>query len=60
MFGHTLGATVVLGWVERPDGPATDEWLREGTYEVEIAWERVPAELHLRPAYDPSGARLRA
>jgi len=60
MFGHTLGATVVLGWVERPDGPATEEWLREGTYEVEIAWERVPAELHLRPAYDPSGSRLRA
>lgn len=59
MFGHTLGASVVLGWVERSDGPATDEWLAEGTYEVEIAWERVPAEIHLRPAYDPSGVRPR-
>ncbi|GIU99018.1 MAG: hypothetical protein KatS3mg014_0634 [Actinomycetota bacterium] len=59
MFGHTLGATVVLGWVERRDGEATDAWLAEGSYEVEIAWERVPATLHLRPAYDPTGSRLR-
>lgn len=59
MFGHTLGACVVLGWVERPDGPVTEGWLREGSYEVEVAWERVPATLHLRPPYDPSGSRLR-
>ncbi len=60
MFGHTLGACVALGWVERRDGPVTDEWLAEGSYEVEIAWERVPARLHLRPAYDPTGSRLRS
>jgi heterotetrameric sarcosine oxidase gamma subunit len=60
MFGHTLGRCVCLGYVERPDGPATDEWVAGGRYEVEIAWERVPARVHLRPAYDPEGRRLRA
>ena len=30
-----------------------------GRYELEVATERVPATLHLRPLYDPAMARVK-
>jgi hypothetical protein len=31
-----------------------------GTYELEVATERVPCEVTLRPLYDPAMARIKA
>ncbi len=56
--GHTLGHAIGYGYVRRPEG-VTPEWLLAGTYQLEIAGERVPARANLTPFYDPTGARTR-
>ena len=45
----------------RPQSPraSTPPSCASGRYELEVATERVPATLHLRPLYDPSGQRIR-
>jgi glycine cleavage system T protein len=56
MFGHTLGAAIGLGYVTvEPGGdPLT------GSFEIEVAGDRVPATATLRPFYDPTSERLKA
>ena len=44
--------------MRNPDGVST-EYLTSGTYELEVATERVPAKLHLQPLYDPKNERVR-
>nr|ABZ09414.1 putative glycine cleavage T-protein (aminomethyl transferase) [uncultured marine microorganism HF4000_APKG8C21] len=57
-FGHTLGRSVGMGYVAA-EGVDT-EFIRGGTYEIEIATERFPASPSLRPPYDPRSLRVRA
>jgi 4-methylaminobutanoate oxidase (formaldehyde-forming) len=61
-FGHTLGASVGLGYVERdePTESVTREYVEAGTWEIEIAGTRHPARASLRPLYDPKGERIRS
>jgi 4-methylaminobutanoate oxidase (formaldehyde-forming) len=59
MYGHTIGAPLALGYVANPDGPADRDFLESGTYEVEVACERIPATLSLTPFYDPRSTRVR-
>jgi glycine cleavage system T protein len=59
MFGHTIGRPLGLGYVSNADGVASPEWVKSGTYELEIAAQRFPAEASLQPFYDPSGAHIR-
>ena len=58
-FGHTLGRCVGLALLESPDGIDAD-FIRTGRWEIDVAGERWAATPHLKPAYDPSGARVRA
>ncbi|MGO4723222.1 MULTISPECIES: GcvT family protein [unclassified Inquilinus] len=58
-FGHTLGKPIGLGYVRDPAGLDPDA-VRAGTYELEVAAERVPCTLHLEPLYDPAMARVKA
>ena len=58
-FGHTLGVSVGMGYVENPNGVIND-WIRNGTYELEVAAERFPAKVWLTGPYDPRGRRVRA
>ena len=58
-YGFTLGGGVGLAWVHGPDG-VDDAWLDSGTWRVEIRDRQVPASVHARAFYDPSGARARA
>jgi 4-methylaminobutanoate oxidase (formaldehyde-forming) len=61
MFGHTLGTSLGMGYVARPDGGAVDrDFVLTGRYEIEVAAERVPARVSLQPFYDPKSARVRA
>ena len=60
MFGHTVGAPLGLGYVAKSGAAVSEEWIAAGHYEVEVAAERIPARVSLRPFYDPSGARVRA
>jgi len=58
-YGHTLGGAVGLAMVEA-DVPVGAAFLDSGTWEVEVAGERYPAVVSLRPMYDPDNARIRS
>jgi len=57
-YGHTLGASVGLGYVKHDD--AIDQaWLDAGQWAIDVGGTRIPAKATLRAAYDPSGVRMR-
>lgn len=58
-YGHTLGGSVGLGNVENEEGVSVD-YVKSGTYEIEVASERYPARASMRPMYDPKGIRVRS
>lgn len=59
MFGHTIGTSLGLGYVENPDGIVDARFLEREAFEVEVAGVRVPARASLRPFYDPDSARVK-
>ena len=58
-YGHTLGGAVGLVMVETGE-PVTAATLSTGEWEVDVAGVRYPAQVSLRPMYDPSNARIKA
>jgi 4-methylaminobutanoate oxidase (formaldehyde-forming) len=58
-YGHTLGGAVGLGSIEN-EGGVTSEFVRSGSYEIEVSGVRYPARASLRPMYDPQGKRVRS
>ena len=60
MFGHSVGASLGMGYVANPHGRADSDFVLSGDYEVEVACDRVPAVASLRPFYDPEGLRVRS
>ena len=60
-FGHTIDASLGMGWVSAPEGCLADrDWVTSGSYEIEVAGERVPARASLEPWYDPKSFRVRS
>jgi sarcosine dehydrogenase len=57
-FGHTVGKPIGYGFIRR-DG-VDEAFMTSGSYELEVASERVPARLHLGALYDPTHARVKA
>ena len=57
-WGYTVAKNIGLGYVRKEAGVDRD-YLESGTYELEVASERVPADIHFRPLYDPKGERSR-
>jgi 4-methylaminobutanoate oxidase (formaldehyde-forming) len=58
-YGHTLGGAVGLVMAEAEE-PITKAFLEAGKWEVDIAGKRYPAEVSLRPMYDPGMERIKA
>ena len=58
-YGHTIGASVAMGYVEHGRDPVRG-FVEAGSFEIEIAGERVPALASLRPFHDPDGIRVRS
>ena len=59
-YGHTIGASVGLGYVRREDGAALDAaWLAAGRFDVDLAGTRLAAKVSLRCPYDPTGLRIK-
>ncbi|QIM20381.1 FAD-dependent oxidoreductase [Phycicoccus sp. HDW14] len=57
--GATLGASVGLALVgDRRTATATTAWCDTGSWEVDLAGERVPVRVSRRPPFDPDGDRL--
>ena len=62
MYGHTLGGSVGLGYVNNPieSGGVNADYVNSGTYEIEVACERFSADASLRPMYDPKNERIKS
>jgi sarcosine dehydrogenase len=58
-FGHTIGKPVGYGYVRDPDG-VTAGHVTSGGYELEVATERMPCTVSLKPLYDPAMTRIKA
>ncbi len=57
-YGHTIGKPIGLGYVRHAEG-VTADFVSAGRYELEVASERVAANVHLQPAYDPQNLRVK-
>ena len=57
-YGHTLGGSVGLAMVS--GDPVNLAYLQEGQWEVDIGGEIYPAEVSLKPMYDPTMEKVRA
>lgn len=58
-FGYTIGRSIGYGYVRRAAGVDRD-FLLSGDYELEVAGDRVPAQVFLDPIHDPDGTRPRS
>ena len=58
-YGYTVGKPIGYGYVRDADG-VTDDYLTSGRYELVVANESVPAQIHLGPLYDPTNGRVKA
>ena len=58
-YGYSIGAPIGLGHVRNAAGVDAD-YLRAGTYELVVANERLAADIHLAPLYDPQNLRVKA
>jgi 4-methylaminobutanoate oxidase (formaldehyde-forming) len=58
-WGYTVGKNIGYGYV-RHAGGVDDGFLEGGSYELEVASERVPCILHPGPLYDPRMERVKA
>jgi glycine cleavage system aminomethyltransferase T/glycine/D-amino acid oxidase-like deaminating enzyme len=57
-YGHTLGASVGLGYVKNDD-PITADWLASHKWQINVGGQIIDADASLRAAYDPSGEKMR-
>ncbi|HUX88745.1 MAG TPA: glycine cleavage T C-terminal barrel domain-containing protein [Chloroflexota bacterium] len=60
MFGHTVGRSLAMGYVQNGGDIVTTDWIGAGRYEIEVATERVPASASPKPFYDPFSKRIKA
>jgi len=59
-WGAALGATAGLAYVRDPAGdPVTPDFVRTGSYQVDVGGEIRAASVSLRPPFDPAGERVR-
>ncbi len=58
-FGYTVGKPIGYGYVRNPAG-VSEDYLTAGRYELVVAQQRVPAQIHLGPLVDPANARVKS
>ncbi len=58
-FGYTVGKSIGYGYVRNPDG-VTRDYVMDGSYELEVATQRVPCTVHMTPLYDAKMERIKA
>jgi 4-methylaminobutanoate oxidase (formaldehyde-forming) len=58
-WGYTIAKNIGFGYVRSADG-VDEAMLMTGSYELEVASERVACHFHSGPLYDPRGRRVRA
>ena len=58
-FGYTINKSIGFGYIKCESG-VTDAYLTDATYQLVVAEQRVEAEIHLKPLYDPTGRRVKS
>jgi 4-methylaminobutanoate oxidase (formaldehyde-forming) len=58
MWSYVEDRCLAMGYLEHPDG-VTSDWIDAGSYEIEVATERIPATASIRSFYDPHNERVR-
>jgi 4-methylaminobutanoate oxidase (formaldehyde-forming) len=58
-YGFTLGGAVGLAMIEAGE-PVNAAYVEGGAWEVDVAGKMYPAEVSLRPMYDPKAERVKA
>ena len=58
MWSYVEGAALAMGYINHPDG-VTKDYVDEGSFEIEVAAERIPATASLRSFYDPQNLRVK-
>jgi heterotetrameric sarcosine oxidase gamma subunit len=59
-YGYTVGRSIGYGYVRDPEHGVSRDGLLSGRYELEVATERVPAEIVFEPLYDPNMSRIKS
>lgn len=57
-YGFEIGAAVGMGYLSNEAG-ITNEWIKEGTYEIMVEGKPLAAKLHLSSPYDPKNQRTK-
>ena len=58
-YGYTTGKSIGYGYVRNQGGVDAD-FVTSGTYELEVATQRVPCGVTLQPLYDPKMDRIKS
>ncbi|MDH5371946.1 MAG: FAD-dependent oxidoreductase [Acidimicrobiia bacterium] len=58
MWSYVENRCLAMGYLNHPGG-VTKDWLEAGTYEIEVAMQRIPATASIRSFYDPTNQRVR-
>ena len=56
---QAINRSIGYGYVRRPEG-VTADFVRSGSYELEVGGDRIAAEVSLQPFYDPTNARVKS
>ena len=58
-YGYSVGKMVAMGFVCNGGDPVDADFVNSGSYDIDIAGDRIPAAANLTAPYDPKGARAR-
>ena len=57
-FSHVKGSSIGMVYLKNDKG-ITDEWIMDGSYEIEVEDKRYPITIHLKAPYDPEGKSIK-
>ena len=58
-YGHSLGRSIGLGYISNSSG-VNLEYIKSGSFEVQIGLKKYPVNLQFKPAYDPSNEKIKS
>ena len=57
-FGHSIGKSVGLGYIENESG-VNIEFLQTGDFEIQIGLKKYAVDVQFKPAYDPKNEKVK-
>ena len=59
-WGETTGSCVGLAYVRASDNAVINtDWIKAGSYQVNVGGQLYPVSVSLKPLYDPANAKIR-